>query len=66
MKDADNINIERGFLVWLVGVAMESYCKEGCHPQCPFAERRNSKNKPCEKLTESEALEIFCKMYYGK
>lgn len=66
MKDADNINIERGFLVWLVGVAMESYCKEGCCPQCPFAERRNGKNKPCEKLTESEALEIFCKMYYGK
>ena len=64
MNNTDNINIERGFLVWLVGVAMESYCKEGCNPQCPFCKSRNGKNKTCENLTESEALEIFCKMYY--
>lgn len=60
----NDINIERGFLVWLVDLAMASYCNKDCYSQCPFHKSRNGKNKTCENLTESEALEILCKMYY--
>ena len=64
MNNSESINVERDFLMWLCGMAMESFCNQGCSFQCPFYKSRNPKNVSCKKLTESDIIEIFYKWYY--
>lgn len=57
------ISTECGFLYWLISRAKQSYCCDHLCESCIFNKNYNGHNTDCDKLSQSDELEILYHKY---